>query len=408
MKQVQGKDALPDLINRLLTMAFGDVTPEQFRSDADFARLLIKFCVEEEKGELTVHKSRIENAWKGVQDLLVAQAESLFHNLLVRTAEEAPEIKEFYNQTSLEDLTDCIMVSDARYVDFGGYATVYETNLVRPHLAPRKVAVKVLRIYQNQVDDNVKLSTIRRRLRREIRVWQGLRHRNVIPLLGLTHRFNNSPLPSMVCPWMESGTLTSYLRRDLTLGERFKLLMDVIDGLSYLHSESVIHGDLTSANVLISENNACLSDFGLSKVISQFPGTSYMTSEIAGAARWAAPELYRMTFDIDGNQEQVEVTKACDIYSYGCIVQEVISREQPYFNIKDEFPVVLQKMTRTPPLRPPGPLLSDEIWSFIQLCWRDRPGQRPEASQVAKKIQSIYQSHSFEALEAKLPMEWSE
>jgi len=73
----------------------------------------------------------------------------------------------------------------------------------------------------------------------------------------------------------------------------------------------------------MDDKKAYLTDFGLSKIISEFVDNSYMTSTVACNAIWAAPELIRATYDIEHNERRIESTKACDIYSYGCIVQEV-------------------------------------------------------------------------------------
>ena len=87
-----------------------------------------------------------------------------------------------FQGSGLEDLTDAIIVTDARHVATGGYADVFETGLLRPHSEPKKVefqflgingknestpskvAVKVLRINQGHLDaeDGKKLSQIRR------------------------------------------------------------------------------------------------------------------------------------------------------------------------------------------------------------------------------------------------------
>ncbi|KAJ7159610.1 kinase-like domain-containing protein, partial [Mycena filopes] len=59
------------------------------------------------------------------------------------------------------------------------------------------------------------------------------------------------------------------------------------------HSEEVIHGDLHPGNILITDDGrAQLTDFGLSMILPEFEGTSYITnSSIRGAVRWAAPEI---------------------------------------------------------------------------------------------------------------------
>jgi serine/threonine protein kinase len=53
-----------------------------------------------------------------------------------------------------------------------------------------------------------------------------------------------------------------------------KLLSEVTEGLEYLHSKGIVHGDLRGANVLISEDGvARLSDFGLSKFLENVSKT---------------------------------------------------------------------------------------------------------------------------------------
>ena len=42
-------------------------------------------------------------------------------------------------------------------------------------------------------------------------MWKNLSHNNVLSLFGTTSGFG--PFPAMVCPWLENGTLTSYLER---------------------------------------------------------------------------------------------------------------------------------------------------------------------------------------------------
>ncbi|KAG1747993.1 kinase-like domain-containing protein [Suillus paluster] len=102
----------------------------------------------------------------------------------------------------------------------------------------------------------------------------------------------------MICPWAENGMLTGFLERQqdiLSCQDRFSLLNDIVLGLQYLHSKSIVHGDLTGSNVLIYGNGrACLADFGLSTIILEFIGTSYFTSSIKGNIRWAAAELFEV------------------------------------------------------------------------------------------------------------------
>ncbi|KAF9241777.1 kinase-like domain-containing protein, partial [Melanogaster broomeanus] len=128
---------------------------------------------------------------------------------------------------------------------------------------------------------------------RELSIWARLHHENVLPFCGIAFGFG--PLPAIVGPWAQNGTLGDYLARNpgLPAPVRVQLLYEIACGLHYLHSQEVIHGDLTGTNVLIdASGKACLSDFGLATIHHEFLGTSFFTSSSQGNVRWAAPELF--------------------------------------------------------------------------------------------------------------------
>lgn len=87
-----------------------------------------------------------------------------------------------------------------------------------------------------------------------------------------------------------------------------------------VHSEGIIHGDLTGANVLIDDSGvACLVDFGLSLIKVDFEGTSFITSTVGGAMRFRAPELLPSIEVEIYDKFKATLTFACDIYSLGSV-----------------------------------------------------------------------------------------
>ncbi|KAG1845177.1 kinase-like domain-containing protein [Suillus subluteus] len=88
------------------------------------------------------------------------------------------------------------------------------------------------------------------RIRREAYVWIQLSHNHILPFEGVTEGFG--PLPALVTPWMENGSLNNYLRQEVGLSREMKLSMvrEVAAGLQYLHDKDIVHGNLTGVGVV--------------------------------------------------------------------------------------------------------------------------------------------------------------
>ncbi|KAJ7702661.1 kinase-like domain-containing protein [Mycena rosella] len=256
----------------------------------------------------------------------------------------------------------------------GGFANVYKGTWevagkgLRPEAWNRRtVAVKVF------LDRNSEGLAFERKLRREVAVWYRLDHPNIVKMLGITYDFG--PSLSMVSPWLQNGTLNNYLRsaqaKRETLGS---LLMDIVTGLGYLHSKKVIHGDLHPANILITDNGrAQLTDFGLSMIMPEFVGTSYMTSSpIRGAVRWAAPEVFLPRPEGDTS---LSVSERSDVYSFGGIMYQVLCGHMPFATLHNDLRVVVAVQAGQRPER--SPAILDIDWAFMQQCWDANPLNRP-------------------------------
>ncbi|KAG1727625.1 kinase-like domain-containing protein [Suillus lakei] len=103
----------------------------------------------------------------------------------------------------------------------------------------KEVAVKVFKIDPGRSEEKYQKA-----IHRELEVWLRLsKHPTIVPLLGIA--YVESPLPALISQWMPSGTLHMYLEQGTITGSaKVELVMGVADGLKYLHSENVVHGDL--------------------------------------------------------------------------------------------------------------------------------------------------------------------
>ncbi|KAF8970618.1 kinase-like domain-containing protein [Flammula alnicola] len=186
---------------------------------------------------------------------------------------------------------------------------------------------------------------------------------------------------AMVCPWMSGGDLCRYLderKAELNFGRRLQIV---------IHSARIIHGDLTTANILTHEGRAHLHDFGLSNTKAETRNSSFMTSKVGGAVRWAAPELF--PFDEDTTPE---LAMHCDIYSFGAVALHVISGRIPYENLQD-FQIFMRLIR--PGSGPP------DHQSHYYLS-------RPDVNEVRKLLKTLRSGSSTEALAANVSFDRDE
>jgi hypothetical protein len=292
--------------------------------------------------------------------------------------------------TMLLDLTGQIRREGSYPQAHGGFADVWKG--VWDRQPDRWVAIKVLR---SRLDDPQMERKMNKRLARELSVWKRLDHKHVLKLLGTVSDFG--PYDSMVCPWLEQGSVSKYMERRgdiLSMTDRLQLLCEVADGLSYLHENLIVHGDLTGSNILIDdEGKAKLCDFGLSTILVEFCPTSSLTSCIGGAVRWADASLYSISTDDDSDeaaQEPPALTTRSDIYSFGSVTLEILSGRMPYFYIKTDAQVVIEIHKGNKPRRPAQSFVTDAQWAFIQHCWAADPDERPDCAEVGRAIKALH------------------
>ncbi|KIJ06839.1 hypothetical protein PAXINDRAFT_121410 [Paxillus involutus ATCC 200175] len=192
----------------------------------------------------------------------------------------------------------------------------------------------------------------------------------------------------MVCPWLENGSLTPYLERRRDTLKPVERLVLVSIFLLLMHSQSIVHGDLSGSNVLIDANGrACISDFGLSIVLTKLGGSTYASSHAGGTLRWTAPELLDTQVPEDeDNPLDVFPTLQSDVYSFGSIMLQVLTGKIPYHYYVRE-PQVLSAISKGMiPKRPGRELVTDRQWTFMQRCWMPVDGNesRPGGDEIVQ------------------------
>ncbi len=183
---------------------------------------------------------------------------------------------------------------------------------------------------------------------------------------------------SLVMELMPQGSLYDVLRngQDLPWQTRYQIAADSAQGLSDLHERKILHRDLKSLNILLRNGRAKLADFGLAKVKHETGSQSSVTAK--GTVLWMAPELF---------DDEPKVTTASDIYSFGMVLWELVTRQLPY--AKAPNPMVAArwiekgKKEEIPGDCPPA------LKKIIESCWETTPAQRPTAIRVLADLKPL-------------------
>ncbi|KAF9781255.1 kinase-like domain-containing protein, partial [Thelephora terrestris] len=239
------------------------------------------------------------------------------------------------------------------------------------------VAIKVLRISTDE-----SRAEITKRFCKEMVLWKQLHHKNLLPFYGacMGNQFG------MVSPWLESGNIIGFTRKN-SEANRLNLLIDVANGLEYLHHSGVIHGNLRGSNILISNPpspHALLCDYGLTSIV--FDPFSLTRESI----NWTAPELLTVENDRRGP------SLTGDIYAFAMVLTgspPFAHRQKPEVAVD----VVLEGK------RPPRPKnseslgITNEIWNLLEMCWAKNVASRPKVGQVVAYLNRVAKNWTADA-----------
>ncbi|KAF8335270.1 kinase-like domain-containing protein [Amanita rubescens] len=280
---------------------------------------------------------------------------------------------------------------DYDYIGSGGFGCVFKAEI-----EGNPVALKLL--YKSRNND-ASLSLILSGYYdfcREALTWRSLNHERVLPFLGIFEDEKASRM-FLVSPYMKNGTLSHWRRKvDPSTAEIQRLVLEVAEGIQYIHSEGIVHGDLRGDNVLLDVHfHAQIADFGLTR-------HSEATVTQSGALHYnfAAPELLgdwdeeEDVSESDDDGKSTARTQKSDVYAFGCLYYEENAERKTVQIQFDTIPLqgmneiqIVKHVSRGK--RPPRldkPPLSDRAWKLIKRCWMKEVARRPAMEDIMEKM----------------------
>ncbi|XP_018427555.1 PREDICTED: mitogen-activated protein kinase kinase kinase 7 isoform X4 [Nanorana parkeri] len=223
----------------------------------------------------------------------------------------------------------------------------------------------------------------------ELRQLSRVNHPNIVKLYGACL----NPV-CLVMEYAEGGSLYNVLHGAeplpfYTAAHAMSWCLQCSQGVAYLHNmkpKALIHRDLKPPNLLLVAGGTVLKicDFGTACDIQ-----THMTNN-KGSAAWMAPEVF----------EGSNYSEKCDVFSWGIILWEVITRRKPFDEIGGPaFRIMwaVHNGTRPPLIKN----LPKPIESLMTRCWSKDPSQRPSMEEIVKIMTHLMQYFpgAYEALQ---------
>lgn len=195
-----------------------------------------------------------------------------------------------------------------------------------------------------------------KRTKREIEIHSRVSMKYIVPLI--THSENSENF-YIVMKYYPGGDLYDKVHKGkLSETTVVKYVRQLIEAVTYLHSENIIHRDIKPENILLdSDDNIGLCDFGFATLESR------LNKSWIGTVDYSAPEMfYEDDFDF-----------AVDVWGIGVVTYVLLTRKNPFGFHEDMIRFNIMNVSVTYPS-----YLSKEAMDFISSILKRDPNQRPK------------------------------
>ncbi|XP_058689782.1 receptor-interacting serine/threonine-protein kinase 1 isoform X1 [Poecile atricapillus] len=238
----------------------------------------------------------------------------------------------------------------------------------------------------------------------EGRIMRRLQHDRVVKLLGVILEDGNY---SLVMEYVDRGNMMKVLQNlSLPLSVRGRFVLEITEGMLYLHEQGFVHKDLKPENILVDRDfHIKIADLG----VASFKSWSRLTQEEtvrqkqmksayqnnAGTLFYMAPEHLRSV-----NAKPVEKS---DVYSFGIVIWAIFASKEPYENGINETQICFGIMNGN---RPDIKEITDkcpvEIIDLMKQCWDEDSEKRPTFAEISGRYKPFYYQNLGKNIEEDL------
>ncbi|GBC04282.1 hypothetical protein RclHR1_00560009 [Rhizophagus clarus] len=258
---------------------------------------------------------------------------------------------------------------DVKYITNGGFSKIFSATWDEGYIIYwdienhnwKRNPVQVILKNLNNSSENINFLN-------EVNSHLQIYFSNIIQCYGITQEpvTKNYVLVLKYCKYQSMRNFLNRSENHINCGLKIEHLLHISRGLLCIHNAEKVHRDLHSGNILIDGDISYIGDFGLCQSIN------YEEQErVYGVLPYVAPEVLR----------EYKYTKAADIYSFGIIMNELISEEAPYNDVpRDQLHLTVDICKG---LRPK---ISEDTPKFLAdliiRCWDAEATNRPTAKEL--------------------------
>ncbi|XP_035261285.1 mitogen-activated protein kinase kinase kinase 3 isoform X1 [Anguilla anguilla] len=207
----------------------------------------------------------------------------------------------------------------------------------------------------------------------EIQLLKNLHHERIVQYYGCLRDHNEKTL-TIFMEYMPGGSVKDQLKAYGALTENVtrKYTRQILEGMSYLHSNMIVHRDIKGANILRdSAGNVKLGDFGASKRLQTICMSGTGIRSVTGTPYWMSPEV------ISGEG----YGRKADVWSLGCTVVEMLTEKPPWAEYEAMAAIFKIATQPTNPVLPSH--TSDHTRDFVRRIFVEAK-HRPSAEELLR------------------------